>query len=126
MSENRPTFGEHEFRKATMSDPDKECVRVARRAGWVEIRDDKKTFGAPDDHRLVFTAEQFDGFLAGVRSDHAQGQCLEMVRRADGTYLFRSAAPLTTAATELEFTAAEVAAFLDGVAKHEFDELAYA
>ena len=40
----------------------------AVRADGVEIRDDKTTFGAPDDHRLVFTAEQFDGFLAGVRA----------------------------------------------------------
>ncbi|WP_190812374.1 DUF397 domain-containing protein [Saccharopolyspora pogona] len=62
----RPQFAERDFRKATRSEPDKQCVRVARRDGWVELRDDKAVFGAPDDHRLVFTAEEFDAFLAPI------------------------------------------------------------
>jgi hypothetical protein len=68
MSRVRPTFDEHEFRKSTRSYPDRECVRVARRDGWVEIRDDKSAFGAPDDHRLSFTEAQFDRYLAAVRA----------------------------------------------------------
>jgi hypothetical protein len=67
MSGTRPTFDEHEFRKAKISDPDRNCVRVARRDGWVELRDDKTAFGAPGDHRLRFTDEQFDAYQAGVR-----------------------------------------------------------
>ncbi|WP_223838277.1 hypothetical protein [Saccharopolyspora pogona] len=46
-------FAEIDFRKAGKSVPDKDCVCVARRDGWVELRDDKTVFGAPDDHRLV-------------------------------------------------------------------------
>jgi Domain of unknown function (DUF397) len=63
-----PAFTEAEFRKASASKQDRECIRVARRDGWVEIRDDKTTFGAPDDHRLAFPARQFDHFLAAIRS----------------------------------------------------------
>lgn len=63
-----PTFAEDEFFKAAASLPDRECVCVARRDGWVELRDDKTTFGAPNDLRLRFTEDQFDTFLAGVRA----------------------------------------------------------
>ncbi|MGP4015053.1 hypothetical protein [Saccharopolyspora sp. 5N708] len=41
MTSALPAFAEHDFRKASASDPSKECVRVARRDGWVELRDDK-------------------------------------------------------------------------------------
>jgi Domain of unknown function (DUF397) len=68
MDHLRPTFDEHDFRKATRSNPDRNCVRVARRDGWVEIRDDKAAFDAPDDHRLSFTEAQFDRYLAAVRA----------------------------------------------------------
>jgi Domain of unknown function (DUF397) len=68
MSSAQPTFAECEFRKASASQPGKECVQVARRDGWVEIRDDKTAFGAPDDHRLAFTAQQFDHFLTAIRA----------------------------------------------------------
>ena len=63
-----PTFAQHDFRKASASNPYGECVQVARRDGWVEIRDDKTAFGAPNDHRLIFTAERFDRFLAATRA----------------------------------------------------------
>ncbi|TCP43891.1 uncharacterized protein DUF397 [Tamaricihabitans halophyticus] len=108
------SFTEAEFRKATRSDPDKNCVQVARRDGWVELRDDKTVFGAADDHRLVFTAEEFDAFLS-------DGRYLVIDRRADGMYTFRR----HDGAIELVFTEAEVAAFRDGVAKHEFAAIAY-
>lgn len=128
MNDKRPSFGEHEFRKASASDPHKECVRVARRDGWVEIRDDKTTFGTPDDHRLVFTDLEFDHFLAGVRSGTTTGLCLEMTRHGDGTHNFRRTSPYATggASSELRFTDAEVAAFLAGVHAGEFDVAAYA
>ncbi|GAA1245091.1 hypothetical protein GCM10009676_33750 [Prauserella halophila] len=122
MNTAPPSFAEVEFRKATRSEPDKECVRVARRDGWVELRDDKTVFGAAEDQRLVFTAEEFDAYLAGARAGEPEGLCLEMVRRTDGTYVFRRRG----GAVELVFTAAEVAAFQDGIVKHEFDAIAYA
>ncbi|WXK00933.1 DUF397 domain-containing protein [Saccharopolyspora sp. ID03-671] len=100
--------------------PDKECVRVARRDGWVELRDDKKPFGATDDLRIRFTEEQFDAFLVGVRSGDVDGLCLAMTARSDGTYTFRSTIT-PTPGPELEFTEAEVSAFLDGIARGEFD-----
>lgn len=67
MIENAPVFTEVEFRKSSMSEPDKDCVQVARRDGSVAIRDSKTTFGAPGDHHLVLTATQFDSFLAHFR-----------------------------------------------------------
>lgn len=122
---NTPTvFTEGEFRKATASQPGKECVQVARRDGRVEIRDDKTTFGAPDDHRLVLTEDQFDGFLSHVRSGEIFGHCLDMTRRPHDSYIFRVANDPSS--TQLHFTAAEVAAFLDGINNREFDRLAYA
>ena len=118
-----PAFTPGEFRKASASRPDKECVRVARRDGWVELRDDKKIFDAPDDHRLVFTDGQFDTFLASVRAGNPDNQCLAITRRPDGMYTFRNAAPHTTnlSTVQLVFTQTEVAAFLDGITKNEFD-----
>lgn len=119
-----PHFTQNDFRKATASEADKECVRVARRDGTVELRDDKQVFGSPDDHRLVFTDDRFDAFLAGIRSGETDGRCLHMDRRPDGSYVFRAADKPSSA--ELRFTATEVAAFLDGVVNREFDRLAYA
>ncbi|WP_093278992.1 DUF397 domain-containing protein [Saccharopolyspora shandongensis] len=81
---------ERDFHKATHIEPDKNCVRVARRDGWVELCDDKTVLGAPDDHRLVFTAAEFDAFLAGVREVRTEGLCLEIARRdVDGMHVFR-------------------------------------
>ena len=122
MASIPPTFAECDFRKASASNPDRECVRVARRDGWVEVRDDKTVFGGPDDVRLVFTEAQFDDFLHGVRSGRTTGRCLEMLRRDDGRYVFRSAHH--TDGAELVFTEAEVDAFLDGVHRGEFDRAA--
>ncbi|WP_190812386.1 DUF397 domain-containing protein [Saccharopolyspora pogona] len=123
MNTTPPLFAEGEFRKATRSQPDLSCVRVARRDGWVELRDDKAVFGAPDDHRLVFTAEEFDAFLAGAREGRTGGLCLEITRRGvDGMYVFRRRG---WEAVELVFTEAELLAFQDGVTNHEFDAVAY-
>jgi hypothetical protein len=123
MSNARPVFAEHDFRKASASKPDRQCVRVARRDGWVELRDDKTTFGAPDDVRLVFTAAQFNAVLAGLRSEDGTGLCLEITRGTDGMYAFRSTVPQPSETdAELRFTEAEVLKFLDGVACGEFDQ----
>ena len=84
-----PTFAAHEFRKATRSNTDQECVEVARRDGWVELRDDKKTFGATDDLRLRLTEAQFDTYQTGARAGDPTGHGLETTHRADGTWLFK-------------------------------------
>jgi hypothetical protein len=118
MEAMRPHFAEEDFRKAAASQPDRECVRVARRAGWVELRDDKTAFGAPDDHRIVLTSAEFDRFQAGIRSGRPDGP-LRLDRQGDGTYLLR------TDAVALTFTEPEVRAFLAGVRNNEFDPAAY-
>lgn len=123
ITTNRHTFAETDFRKATASQPDKDCVRVARRDNLVELRDDKTEFGAADDHRLILSAEQFDAFQTAARTgllDRSQG--LSITVRDDGNYSFR--APFHDA--PLVFTQAEVIAFLDGVARREFDAPAFA
>jgi hypothetical protein len=119
MGAMRPYFAEEDFRKATASNPTTECVRVARRGAWVELRDDKTAFGAPDDHRIVLTAEEFDRFQAGVRSGQPGGP-LRLDRQGDGAYLLR------TETVALTFTEPEVRAFLSGVRNHEFDATAFA
>lgn len=46
-----------------------------------------------------------------------------MTRRTDGMYAFRGTVPQPSGTgAELKFTEAEVVAFLDGVAKGEFDQ----
>ncbi|GAA4612343.1 DUF397 domain-containing protein [Saccharopolyspora hordei] len=130
MSTNRrPQFTERDFRKATRSEPDKSCVRVARRDEWVEMRDDKTAFGASDDCRLVFGAEEFDTFLTAVRTEGGDtflgavregkfgGTCLEVVWNGE-TYVFRRSG----GTVELFFTEGEVVAFIDGVVGGEFDQ----
>lgn len=42
MTKARPSFHEPDFRKSTRSDPDQNCVHIARRAGWVQMRDTKR------------------------------------------------------------------------------------
>jgi hypothetical protein len=59
----QPTFCEDDFRKSSYSDPDRECVHVARRGAWIVLRDSKTVFDTPEDRRLVLTAERFDMFL---------------------------------------------------------------
>ncbi|MBB5154938.1 DUF397 domain-containing protein [Saccharopolyspora phatthalungensis] len=125
MTTTSPVFAEHEFRKASRSDPKKQCVEVARRDGWVEMRDDKLK-GTADyvTRALRFTEAEFDAFLVAAREGRTEGLCLEIGRRdEDGVYLFRRSG---WSGIELEFTEAEVVAFRDGIAKHEFDALAYA
>jgi hypothetical protein len=118
MGDMRPHFAEKDFRKATASNPDRECVRVARRGSWVELRDDKTAFGAPDDHRIVLTAAEFDRFQAGIRAGRPDGP-LRLDRQGDGTYLLR------TETVALSFTEPEVRAFLAGIRNHEFDSAAF-
>lgn len=108
------------------SDPDKSCVRVARRDGSVEVRDDKMSFGTHYDVRLVFSDEQFDAYLAGERAGNASDLCIEIARRSDGLYSFRSTIPQPFGAHELLFTEREIDAFRDGVTRGEFDLAAYA
>jgi hypothetical protein len=114
----RPHFAEEDFRKATASNPDLNCVRIARRGDQVELRDDKTAFGAPDDHRIVLPSAEFDRFQAGIRSGRPDGP-LHLDRQADGTYLLR------TADVALTFTEPEVRAFVAGIRDHEFDLVAY-
>lgn len=114
-------FQQSEFRKASASHPNRECVRVARRDSWVELRDDKTTFGASEDVRLVFSEAEFDAFLAGTRSGQTSGLCLAVIGQSDGTYTLRSTVSQSSENKELAFTEGEVLAFLDGVARGEFD-----
>lgn len=127
MSTTPPTFAEAEFRKASKSNPNRECVRVARRDGWVELRDDKTEFGSAEDHRLVFTAAEFDAVQERYRATgDVSGTRLEIVPRG-GLFVFRSAAPGPDGdRVELVFDRDEVDAFFDGVLKHEFDAAAFA
>ncbi len=118
MGAMRPHFAAEDFRKAKASEPDKDCVRVARGSGWVELRDDKTAFGAPDDHRIVLTSAEFDRFQAGIRSGRPEGP-LRLDRQVDGTYLLR------TEAVTLTFTEPEVRAFRSGIRNNEFDLAAY-
>lgn len=122
MSNTPPVFAQHDFRKASASKPGLNCVRVARRDGWVELRDDKRVFASHDDFRLVFTSEQFDAFQLGVRAGQTEGHCLEMTHR-HGAWVFRSAVPVPSGgdSPELSFTDVEVAAFVDGINHGEFD-----
>jgi hypothetical protein len=126
MTPSAPMFEEADFRKSSRSVPDKDCVHVARRDGWVMVRDTKKVFGAPDDHQLLFTAAQFDGFLAGLSRGELSGHCIEVTIREDGVRAFRSAVPQPSGAVELEFTTSEFRAFCVAVSEGEFTEQAFA
>jgi uncharacterized protein DUF397 len=61
-----PTFCEADFRKSSYSDPDRDCVQVARQGVWAAVRDSKTVFDS-SKNGLVFTAEVFDAFLAQYR-----------------------------------------------------------
>ena len=67
MSNARLSFHETDFRKSSRSQPDQNCVHIARRPGRVEMRDSKTLFDSPADNRLTFDAEPFDGFLSRIR-----------------------------------------------------------
>ncbi|MET8763083.1 DUF397 domain-containing protein [Lentzea sp. NPDC004782] len=126
MIANAPVFEEADFRKSSRSNPDKDCVHVARRDGWVAVRDTKKVFGAPDDHRMWFTADQFDAFLAGLGRGELSGHCIEVVVRDDGARVFRSTVPQPSGTAELEFTIGEFFAFHASAIEGEFAERAFA
>jgi hypothetical protein len=67
MRNAMPNFRRAEFRKSSVSDPNQECVEVAQRAGWVQVRDSKTAFDGPQDGRLTFRASQFAEFLGDAR-----------------------------------------------------------
>lgn len=64
----QPTFTEADFRKSSRSEPDRDCVLVARRAGWVEMRDSKIAFGAANDRHLVLTELEGSALLRAVQA----------------------------------------------------------
>jgi hypothetical protein len=118
----RPSFREQDFRKASASQPDKDCVRVARQGSRVELRDDKTVFGSPEDIRLVFTDAEFDDILTALRdTGAAHGTCLEITTESGVTYFRRAGEPAA-----LAFTASEVEKFVTGVRAREFDAVAFA
>jgi len=67
MTSVPPRFTEADFRKSSRSEPDKECVHVARRPGWVEMRDSKTAFGAPSDGRIVLAERGAVSFLSAIK-----------------------------------------------------------
>lgn len=127
-----PSFARSQFRKATSSAQDPQaCVAVARGRGWVEIRDTKQEWGSNGDHRLVFTAEQFDIFLNAMSTEMssevkgaADCPCIEITRRRDGVNVFRSTVSQRHN-NVLTFTDEEIAAFLHAVRHGEFAESAF-
>ncbi|MGH3625575.1 MAG: hypothetical protein ACRDQ5_27990 [Sciscionella sp.] len=128
-----PTFHAREFRKARASDPDQNCVRVARKLGWAVVWDDKLADGhtAKDallssTELLYFTDEQFDAWQAGHRIGDTEGLCLSVTEREDGLYVVRAAVPQPVDDVELAFDQHEVDAFYDGVHNHEFDAAEFA
>lgn len=125
MTASAPTFEEADFRKSSRSVPDKDCVHIARRDGMVEVRDTKKVFGASDDHRLSFTAEQFDDFLARLARGELSGGCIEVVGREGSIWIFRSRVPQRGCVSELEFTTSEFTAFCLAAEDGEFAERAF-
>lgn len=121
-----PTFTVREFRKATRSSPNQNCVRVARKQGWTAVWDDKRGTPAttpetplPDTELILLTDNQFDDYQVAVRAGDADDSPLSLVRRADGLYVLSLPAPET--AVELVFDQDEIDAFHDGVRNHEFD-----
>jgi uncharacterized protein DUF397 len=120
INSTSPMFERGQFRKSTRSEQDpKACVEVARARGWVAIRDSKQAWNSEEDHRLVFTAEQFDAWLAAQGAEATDMLCIDIARRGDDVNVLRS-----TVSQEhnkaLTFTDAEIAAFLDGARNGEF------
>jgi hypothetical protein len=113
-------FERGQFRKSTRSGQNPQaCVEVARARGWVVIRDSKQAWNSEEDYRLVFTAEQFDAWLAAQGGDATDMLCIDIARRGDDVNVLRS-----TVRQEhnkaLIFTDAEIAAFLEGARNGEF------
>lgn len=130
-----PTFTAGEFRKASRSSPDQNCVRIARRDGWTAVWDDK--LGGSDIHAdtplpgneiLLFADDQFDTYQAGVRQGRTTGLCLSAERDPDGMYVFRAAEPAgqPIQGVALRFDQAEIDAFYSGIRSHEFDRTQFA
>jgi hypothetical protein len=125
-----PTFSVGEFRKASRSSPNQNCVRIARKQGWTAVWDDKRGTAAttpetplPDTELLLLTDAQFDSYQRAVRSDAVEDSPLHVTRRGDGMYLFRTATSPSGATTDVElvFDQDELDAFHYGVRNHEFD-----
>src|SRR6266571_3882583 len=126
-----PTFIAGEFRKATRSSPNQNCVRIARKQGWTAVWDDKRATdrttpatALPTNELLLFTDEQFDNYQTGVRDERLSSRepsPLTVTPRPDGMYVFRAAAPQPAHNVELVFDQGELDAFHDGVRNHEFD-----
>jgi hypothetical protein len=125
-----PTFTVREFRKATRSSPNQNCVRIARKQGWTAVWDDKRSTAAttpattlPDTELLLLTDAEFDSYQTAVRDGDAGDAPLSLQRRGDGLYVFSlAAAPAATdTRVELVFDQDEIDAFYDGVRNHEFD-----
>lgn len=120
-----PVFERAVFRKASRSGQNPQaCVEVARGNGWVMVRDSKQQWNSEEDHRLVFTAEQFDAWLAARGAEATdtlcdETLCIDIARHADDVNVFRSTVPQDHDKT-LTFTDAEIEAFLDGARKGEF------
>ncbi|MEV6335038.1 DUF397 domain-containing protein [Nocardia vinacea] len=123
----QPTFTVAEFRKATFSSPNQNCVRIARKNGWTAVWDDKLAderytpgMSLPDNEILLFTDEQFDVFQAGLRAGRVEDRYLAISRR-DGGFVFRAAIPQPIDGVELLFDQDEFDAFRQGVLNNEFD-----
>jgi hypothetical protein len=123
-----PVFERSQFRKATRSGQNPQaCVEVARGRGWVAIRDSKQPWNSNNDHRLIFTAGQFDTWLTALHAETADAprigaSCIDIVRYGDGVNIFRSSVPQEHN-NALTFTDLEIEAFLDGARNGEFTEL---
>ena len=66
MNARPPHFSEDDFRTSSFSNPDQDCVDLAYRGSWVEVRDSKTAFGAVTDQRITLTDTAFHTFLAMV------------------------------------------------------------
>jgi len=122
-----------EFRKATRSEPpDKSCVHIARGYGLVVIRDTKQEWGSENDHHIVMPAEAFDKAQTALRSagvleadvparvlEHSE---LRLVRLGADRNVMSSTLPRDIELPRsLEFTDAEIVAWLHGIHNREFD-----
>ena len=121
MNPAPPVFAAGEFRKATRSQPNQSCVMIARRDGWVEIRDDKLEHTVYyDTVALRLPDAEFDAYQAAVRDgDNTEGLYLAVTRREDGHTEVRT----PDSDVVLVYTQVEIDAFHDGVIKREFDAL---
>lgn len=66
MNVRRPQLDEDDFRKSSFSNPNQDCVNLAYRDSWVELRDSKTAFGTADDQRITLADDAFRTFLAVI------------------------------------------------------------